>query len=480
MAMRSTLVAALCLHGALAMTPAEEAGLIAGGLVEGFIGAADVKTCVQKSYGTVEDVKDAVDDFEKKDAADVLKGLKVLAAALKALPDALRACKAVESDVEQLANALKQFSNPESFAFHFAKDLVVNGRDISNEIFQAVSDYKAGKFEDFGVQVGMALHKLIVGVEAKFQEFMQMFGKNYSSPAERLRRLAIFKDNLLTIERLRTLEDGSGTYSHLTPFADVASEEFSLRHGFQAGLQNFLEAPVVDLQNTSDLPADFDWRTKGAVNPVKNQAQCGSCWAFATVANIEGAGFVANKKLLSLSEQELVDCDKEQDHGCQGGLPSNAYKFLISSKKGLETESAYPYKAKNGKCGAKASKEKAFVGSWKSISTDEDQIAAALMQYGPLAIGINAGPMQMYRGGIAHPSKLICNPKQLDHGVAIVGFGVDNGTKYWVIRNSWGPSWGEKGYYRIVRGTGACGLNTMVATATDVTFKGASPSGIVV
>jgi len=237
---------------------------------------------------------------------------------------------------------------------------------------------------------------------------------------------------------------------------------------------------LAETLTTSDLPDSFDWREKGAVNPVKNQAQCGSCWAFATVANIEGAGFVENKKLLSLSEQELVDCDKATgDQGCQGGLPSNAYTDMIKNKIGLELESAYPYKAANDKCTATQSAEKAFIKNFVKISTDEDQIAAALMKYGPLAIGINAGPMQLYHGGVAHPWKILCNPKSLDHGVAIVGFGVDSGTKYWTIRNSWGPTWGEKGYYRIIRGTGACGLNTMVTSATNVTLSSAETAIIV-
>merc|ERR1712146_64637 len=139
-------------------------------------------------------------------------------------------------------------------------------------------------------------------------------------------------------------------------------------------------------------------------------------------------GYVENKKLLSLSEQELVDCDKKTgDQGCQGGLPSNAYKDMIQNNIGLELESAYPYTARNGQCKAKKASEKNFV----KISTDEDQIAAALMKYGPLAIGINAIPMQFYRGGVAKPLKILCNPAKLDHGVAIVGFGVDGGEKYW-------------------------------------------------
>merc|ERR1712139_259202 len=135
-------------------------------------------------------------------------------------------------------------------------------------------------------------------------------------------------------------------------------------------------------------------------------------------------------------------------------------------KIGLETESDYPYVASNGQCKATQEKEKVFIGNWTTISTDEDQMAAALIKYGPLAIGINAGPMQFYHGGVAHPMKILCNPTKLDHGVAIVGFGVDGGKKYWKIRNSWGPSWGEKGYYRIVRGEGACGMNSLVTTAT--------------
>merc|ERR1719253_118097 len=212
----------------------------------------------------------------------------------------------------------------------------------------------------------------------------------------------------------------------------------------------------------ASLPAAFDWREKGAVNDVKNQEQCGSCWAFSTVANIEGVNFVKTQKLLSLSEQELVDCDKGSDHGCQGGLPSNAFKYMISSKVGLEAESKYPYTQKDGTCHAQKGDELVFITSWKTISTDEAQIAAALMQYGPLSIGINAGPMQLYQGGIADPKN--CDPQALDHGVAIVAFGSET-KAYWTIRNSWGTTWGEKGYYRIVRGVGRCGLNTMVTTA---------------
>jgi len=305
--------------------------------------------------------------------------------------------------------------------------------------------------------------------EAMFRQFEKAFNRTYASLEERAARLAVFAENLVHIQRLQMAEEGRGTYSYLTPFADLSPEEFSKRNGFHAAAWAPQDVLTLDV---GDLPDSFDWRSKGAVNPVKNQAQCGSCWAFATVANVEGAAFVSTKKLVSLSEQELVDCDKATgDQGCSGGLPSNAFKDMIQNKIGLETESAYPYTARNGQCKASTSSEVAFIGGWKAISTDEDQIAAALMQYGPLAIGINAGPMQFYSGGISKPWKIACNPQKLDHGVAIVGFGEEAGVKYWTIRNSWGPSWGEKGYYRIIRGTGACGLNTMVSTATGVQLK---------
>jgi cathepsin F len=317
--------------------------------------------------------------------------------------------------------------------------------------------------------------------EEQFKDFVNAFEKTYESEEEQQRRFEIFRSNLADIEKLQSIDGGSATYSHLTPFADLTTEEFSVRLGLKPVDSLTTTVPLAAALDTSSLPDSFDWRDHGAVNPVKNQEQCGSCWAFATVANIEGAGYVENKKLLSLSEQELVDCDKKTgDVGCQGGLPANAYTDMIQNKIGLEQETAYPYTARDGTCKASASMEKAFIGSFLKISTDEDQIAAALMKYGPLSIGINAGPMQWYAGGVAHPWKILCNPTKLDHGVAIVGFGAESGNKYWIIRNSWGETWGEKGYYRIVRGTGACGLNTMVASATNITLKGAGQSAVVV
>ena len=167
--------------------------------------------------------------------------------------------------------------------------------------------------------------------------------------------------------------------------------------------------------------------------------------------------------MTSLSEQDLVDCDHNGDQGCNGGLPSQAMQYVINAG-GIESEKAYPYYASDQQCkyNSKVPTKKvaATISSYERVSQDEDQMAAYLVKNGPLSIGINAQWMQFYNSGISNPK--VCNPAGLDHGVLIVGYGVENSTKFWIIKNSWGEDWGEQGYYRIVRGVGKCGLNRMV------------------
>jgi len=319
-------------------------------------------------------------------------------------------------------------------------------------------------------------HDSLVYPQHLFDEFGKAIGRAYVSAEERDHRFAVFTKNLDHISKMQ-MTDTEATYSHMSPFADWTVEEFSALNTLKPQLLDTINVVQGEWLDTTDLPDSLDWVAKGAVNDVKNQGQCGSCWAFSTIANIEGVNFVKTQKLVSLSEQELVDCDKtgpDGDLGCQGGLPSNAFKFLIANKTGLELESKYPYTGRDGPaCKAQRSDELVFISSWKQIPSDEAQMAAALVQYGPLSIGINAGPMQWYMGGIANPWSILCNPKSIDHGVAIVGYGSEP-KEYWTIRNSWGASWGEKGYYRIVRGVNKCGLNTMPTTAVIGGSGGAS------
>mmetsp|Transcript_73153 Transcript_73153/g.174330 ORF Transcript_73153/g.174330 Transcript_73153/m.174330 type:complete len:525 (+) Transcript_73153:106-1680(+) len=515
----------LAAAAAVGAAGAKPSGLVEG-VLEGFISdRADLKQCIEASEKPINDLEEALKDLKDKDISD---GLQEAGKAISALGMVLQTCDAPEEDVKEIREALKQIHGPHDLVRHGAKNLMQYHDDIVQEMEASHKACKSQRFEECGRQLGMALRRIVVGegspapadsayckdhkgcsalqpldglccpvksgqrlaccddenaldnaseAELRFMEFELSFEKRYSSPQEREQRLKVFVANLERMVRMQQAESGDAEHSHLTPFADMSAEEFSARMGFRSA--DWEEEEAEEEQFGDALPESFDWRSKGAVTPVKDQGQCGSCWAFATVANIEGVGFVSQKKLLSLSEQELVDCDKKTgDQGCQGGLPTNAYKDMINMKLGLETEQDYPYAGRNNQCQAKSAAERSFIGGYKTISKDETQIAQALMQYGPLAIGINAMPMQLYRRGILDLPGFLC-PARLDHGVTIVGFG-STPKDYWTIKNSWGARWGEEGYLRIARGKGACGLNHMVSTATGVTIKAEDASAIVV
>lgn len=301
-------------------------------------------------------------------------------------------------------------------------------------------------------------------VREKWEQFMAKYGRKYENAEEKLKRFGIFVENMEQVAKMAVL-DPSAKHGHMSPFADWTIEEYAKLNTLQVTKQVLRKHELTAVKTESNglsAPTSFDWRDKGAVAEVKDQGQCGSCWAFSTVANIEGQNFIQNGKLLSLSEQELVDCDSS-DSGCNGGLPTNACHDMINNNIGLELESDYTYHARQQTCHAKAALEKIFLESVVTISTDESDIARAMMKYGPLSIGINATPMQFYMGGISDP--WFCNPEALDHGVTLVAFGEEGGKPFWTIKNSWGPGWGESGYYRIVRGKGKCGLNRMVSSA---------------
>jgi len=204
------------------------------------------------------------------------------------------------------------------------------------------------------------------------------------------------------------------------------------------------------------LAASVDWRTKGAVNPVKNQGQCGSCWAFGAVATVEAAHFLKTGNLLSLSEQEIVDCD-HTSYGCRGGFQAHAFTYLESHK--TELESAYPYTARDGSCSYNAAKGQFEVLGYKNVPANSvAQLKAAITQ-GVVTVTIEAdtSAFQGYTGGILNTAA--CGT-QLDHAVAAVGYGTEAGQDYYIVRNSWGATWGEQGYIKIaaVEGPGICGI----------------------
>ncbi|MCP3683685.1 MAG: hypothetical protein GY861_13450, partial [bacterium] len=221
---------------------------------------------------------------------------------------------------------------------------------------------------------------------------------------------------------------------------------------------------VVSPSFAKAAPDAFNWNDQGKVTKVKNQGQCGSCWAFSATGNLESVHAIKSGNLVEFSEQQLVDCDKV-DQGCNGGLMENAFDYLKQNS--IMLESDYSYKGRGGSCSYDESKGQLKVSSYQFSPEDEGQVKQFLYENGALAVAMNATTLQFYFGGIYSPwFSWTCSPKALNHGVLLVGYGVENDKEYWIVKNSWGASWGEKGYFRIIRGKGACGINTHVLTAT--------------
>ncbi|XP_022896030.1 probable cysteine protease RD19B isoform X2 [Olea europaea var. sylvestris] len=308
-----------------------------------------------------------------------------------------------------------------------------------------------------------------------FMMFKRRFGKSYGTEEEHDYRLSIFKANQRRARRHQKL-DPSAVHG-VTQFSDLTPGEFRRQFlGLNRRLRLPIDANKAPILPTNDLPSEFDWRDHGAVTPVKNQGSCGSCWSFSTTGALEGANFLATGKLVSLSEQQLVDCDHECDpeekgscdSGCNGGLMNSAFEYTLKAG-GLMPEEEYPYSGSDhGACKFDKNKVAAKVANFSVVSLDEDQIAANLVKNGPLAVAINAVFMQTYIGGVSCP--YICS-KHLDHGVLLVGYGSAGYAPirmkekpFWIIKNSWGEKWGEKGYYKICRGRNICGVDSMVST----------------
>jgi cathepsin F len=284
-----------------------------------------------------------------------------------------------------------------------------------------------------------------------FEAYKAQFNKQYSSPDEEALRFENFK---LSMDRIQSR---NSPVFGLTKYSDMSVEEFK---STLLGYVRPESKSDVGVLPTGDVavPQTLDWRTQNMVTPVKDQGQCGSCWAFSTVENIESMYCMKNKidctTFAPLSPQEIVDCDTT-DQGCDGGDPPTAYAFVMQEG-GLEDDSDYPYTAADGTCAFQSSLVKVTITNWQYATTNSDEptMQNNLVSWGPLSICVDAEPWQDYTSGIMMASD--CS-NSLDHCVQLVGYDMTNSTPFWIVRNSWGLDWGEDGYIRLQYGQDTCG-----------------------
>ncbi|KAF3444031.1 hypothetical protein FNV43_RR13721 [Rhamnella rubrinervis] len=293
----------------------------------------------------------------------------------------------------------------------------------------------------------------------KHEEWMAHYGRTYKDINEQEKRLKIFQENVQKIQAFNAAANKPYKLS-VNGFADLTNEEFvASRNRFKAH-ECATETTPFKYESVEAVPSSVDWRKKGAVTPIKDQGQCGSCWAFSAVAAVEGINKIKTGKLVSLSEQELMDCDVGNGNdGCNGGYMEKAFKFIKSN--GLTNETNYPYKGSDGTCNkGEEDKHVAEISGYEKVpANNENSLQAAVAQQ-PVSVAIDAGSQefQLYSEGIFDGP---CG-RDLNHGVTAVGYGEDSGKNYWLVKNSWGTDWGESGYIRMLRDSrdkqGTCGI----------------------
>jgi cathepsin L len=319
------------------------------------------------------------------------------------------------------------------------------------------------------VVVSISAASCSFGMDNAWNQFKSVHSKSYKDSTEESMRRAIFEKNVAFInQHNRQYALGKKTFTvQMNKFGDMTNGEFvrqmngfnmtKTMHKTNAG-SHFVKPSNVQ------IPDSVDWRTQGYVTAIKDQGQCGSCWAFSAVASLEGQHFKSAGKLVSLSEQNLVDCSRKFGNmGCDGGLMDQSFQY-IKANKGIDTEDSYPYTAEDGTCKFKPANVGATCTGFTDIeSGSEDALSAAIATVGPISVAIDASQdsFQFYSSGIY--SDPDCSSEELDHGVTAVGYGTQgSGQDFYIVKNSWGTSWGDQGYILMARNQdNMCGIATM-------------------
>jgi len=296
-----------------------------------------------------------------------------------------------------------------------------------------------------------------------FEGFKSKYNKVYSGPAEDELRYNTYLEEVNYINQ-HNAEYDQGLHSYylgVHKYTDMTLEERNQRNGYVPHVQD--PAATFRVPDYDSMVDAIDWREKGAVTHVKDQASCGSCWAFGAVGALEGATFISKGNLPDLSEQQLVSCDSS-NHGCNGGMSYRAYTY-VQKNKGIDTQESYPYTAKDDACDEEKATDDKNIGAtctgYKQVQGSEKALTEALANVGPIQVSINASPRTFsnYKGGVYDDPACIASH---NHAVLVAGFGEMDGKKMYIVKNSWGPSWGSEGYIYFIRDNGMpygqCGL----------------------
>ncbi len=313
----------------------------------------------------------------------------------------------------------------------------------------------------------------------KFQKFIKKYNKTYNSFEEFNFRYSIFLENLQFIKNLESFKnEHSNLKFGITEFFDLSQEEFNKNYLTlkKDDIRFLKELPKYDFTPSfgdEEYPENFNWSDFNILGPVKRQGKCGGCWAFTTVGTVEAYYTIKTGKKKVFSEQQLLDCNT-LSMGCDGGNMRQGYEYLVNN--GLMLEKEYPFELENAKgkieynCRYNKNNTYVKVKRYEIISQDEEEMKKILYEKGPLSASINSNLLMFYKSGIYDPYLNFICKTGVNHAVVIVGYGVENGVKYWIVKNSWGENWGEKGYFKIKRGEGLCGINyyTLYAEIEDL------------